>query len=111
MRTLQECYPNGLITSTSPTKVPIPDFTDNIALGLPVDIFEPSKGWRELEKETAKMKDCPKGAGLKDGSMIAFAFRQTDEQGDVDFEVEIPSYEEEYASQMGQEEEEDNELQ
>lgn len=111
MKTLQERYPDGLISTISPAKIPIPEFTDSIALGLPVDIFEPSKGWRELEKESAKMKDCPKGAGLKDGSMVAFAFRKQGEEGDVDFEVEIPSYEEEYASQMGAEEEEDNELQ
>lgn len=69
-------------------------------LGVPVDTYEPGKGWVEITTDGG-IKESPKSLGLKDGCMIAFAFVEG-EQGDetVEFHVEFSSYEEQYPEDM-----------
>lgn len=80
--------------------MPIPDSIHEVLLGVPVDIYEPSKGWVEISTDSG-IKESPKSLGLKDCSMIAFAFIEG-EQGDetVEFHVEFSSYEEQYPEDM-----------
>jgi hypothetical protein len=67
-----------------------------VLLGVPVDSYEPSKGWVEITTDGG-LKESPKSLGLKDGSMIAFTF-VNGEQGDepLEFHVQFSSYEEQY---------------
>ena len=103
---------------------PIPSDPEDIILAVLVDKNDPSKGWvgldipaMEIEDETRPKKKIggkksvlnanPLGAGLKDGTMLAFKFRKdhakVDDDGlDIDdngWDVIIPSYEEESTSQ------------
>lgn len=114
------------ITKTGRTSLnnqPLPTYPDDVILGLPVEKNDPSKGWVPLEiPETevqvnggskkiggkkSVLNSSPLGAGLRDGAMLAFRFRQegamVDEDGadveDDEWDVVIPSYEEEYGSQ------------
>ncbi|KAF2186757.1 hypothetical protein K469DRAFT_572736 [Zopfia rhizophila CBS 207.26] len=116
------------------SEIPLPSSPSSIIFGRPVDINDPKKGFvlgewernNELKgdggkgKGKAKRKDegvgefgvvnvnnCPKGAGLRDGAVLAFRW---DEKGrmeeDEDVEmgeregdmwgVQIPSYEDAY---------------
>jgi hypothetical protein len=118
---LRERYPNGLPTptaipppnfsSTSSTNsakyIPIPSSILDVVLGIPTDENDPTKGWEELKLSVGGwgMKDSPKSLGLRDGSLIAFRFRNEEEDEDgneVDgaeedrFEVAWSSYDENY---------------
>ncbi|MCJ1288139.1 hypothetical protein MMC26_007494 [Xylographa opegraphella] len=98
----------------------LPSDAQDIVLGLPIDKNDPSKGWvgldipaMELEDETGSKKTVggkksvlnasPVGAGLRDGSLLAFKFRSVDakkdsddlDMEDSDWDVVMPSYEEE----------------
>jgi hypothetical protein len=76
-------------------EIPIPDSPEDIQLGRPVDVLDPQQGFQLAEWEiptleseedsgkgkgkgkkttasAANVKDCPKGAGLKDGAVLAF---------------------------------------
>ena len=96
----------------------LPSNSENIVFGLPVDKNDIGKGWVNLElpevedgdtkgkgvKKGSILNESPLGAGLKDGAMLAFKFRPADaeEDGmDVDneWDVIIPSYEDEGGSQ------------
>jgi hypothetical protein len=69
-------------------------------LGVPVDVYEPSKGWVEITTDGG-IKESPKSLGLKDGSVVAFAFIDGDEGGEsMEFNVEWSSYEEQYPDDM-----------
>ena len=92
--------------------------------GVPVDKNDASKGWvridipaHEVEDNTGSKRKIggkksilnasPAGAGLKDGGMLAFKFRQNDamvdedglDMNDNDWDVIMPSYEDEVGSQ------------
>ena len=92
--------------------------------GIPVDKNDTGKGWVGLEIPAHEVEDdigskrkvggkksvlnaSPAGAGLKDGGMLAFKFRNKDammdEDGldlnDNDWDVIMPSYEDEVGSQ------------
>ena len=87
--------------------------------GIPVDRYDLSKGWVGLDipdfdedgEKTKKigknniLNSSPFGAGLKDGAVLAFKFRDasmTEEDLDLDdsnWDVVLPNYEEEYGSQ------------
>jgi hypothetical protein len=74
----------------------IPDSILDIVLGVPVDPYEPSKGWDELDTGEAGIKETPNSLGLKDGSKIAFAFvdgMEEDEEVKDLFYVEYPDVE------------------
>lgn len=93
---------------------PLPSDPDDVILGVPIDKNDPDKGWiniripeaKEDEEEGHKSKkvkrdsvvnSSPLGAGLKDGSMVAFRFK-TDEEDDSTeegFDVVMPVYEDE----------------
>lgn len=64
-------------------------------LGVPVDPYEPSKGWDELDIRAGGIKETPKSLGLKDGSKIAFAFTDGEEDKAAKelFYVEYPDLE------------------
>jgi hypothetical protein len=73
-----------------------------VLLGVPIDVYEPSKGWVEITTDGGA-KESPKSLGLKDGSVIAFAFvegaRDEGAEG-VEFNVEWSNYEDQYADEM-----------
>jgi hypothetical protein len=94
---LRERYPEGLVLSSCPNPKPIPESINKIALGVPIDNFDPSKGWREIDTTSGDLKECPKSLGLKDGAVIAFAFLESDDEfGEPVFEVEWSSYEDNF---------------
>lgn len=86
----------GLKDPNTGEPVPLPDSPDDIQFGRPVDIHDPQAGFQlaewekpapESEEDSGKGKgkakaskastksgidDCPKGAGLKDGAVLAF---------------------------------------
>jgi len=102
----------------------IPTDPEDVIFGVPVDKSDIAKGWVDLdipEMETedeagntkkvggkdSMLNGSPLGAGLKDGAMLAFKFKGEDakmdsedsELNDSSWDVVIPSYEEESASQ------------
>ena len=105
----------------------LPANADGIIFGIPVDKNDPGKGWVGLEipeidgdedaegkskgvRKGSVLNASPLGAGLKDGAMIAFKFREegaedADNPDRGDWEVVIPSYDDEYGSQDGSQEE------
>ncbi|KAL8693305.1 MAG: hypothetical protein Q9224_003780 [Gallowayella concinna] len=97
----------------------LPSDPDNVIFGVPADTDESNGQWIELEipepeddtrKKGAKKPDVlnatPMGAGLKDGSVLAFRFR--DEATDADdlaedkltWDVIMPNFDDEEGSQM-----------
>ncbi|KAF7853052.1 hypothetical protein EAF04_010791 [Stromatinia cepivora] len=110
---LQERYPEGLnpmishpastsmttLSSTTTTltdkKTPLPTSIQNIALGIPLDVYEPKNGWSELQ---LGLGDTPESLGLKEGGLVAFRFlgdgENVAEDFEGEFEVQWPSYEE-----------------
>lgn len=98
--TLRERYPEGLSSSQSPESIQIPDSIEEILLGVPVDSYEPSKGWVEITTDGG-VKESPKSLGLKDGCMIAFTFVEGEQGEDpAEFHVEFSSYEDQYPDEM-----------
>ncbi|KAE9368689.1 hypothetical protein N431DRAFT_512916 [Stipitochalara longipes BDJ] len=89
---LKERYPDGLSRSDSPTPTKIPDSILDIVLGVPIDQYDPSKGWDELDTRGVGMKETPKSLGLKDGSKLAMAFVDDGEDKEAKelFYVEYP---------------------
>lgn len=98
----------------------VPSDPEDIILGLPVDKNDLSKGWvgldiptMDVEDETGSKKKTggnksvlnasPLGAGLRDGSLLAFKFKSSDakmdddglDMEDSDWDVVMPSYDEE----------------
>ena len=84
----------------------LPSDANDIIFGVPIEKHDPSLGWVDLEikadegedkstKNSSVFNESPMGAGLKDGAVMAFRF--AGENGDWD--VIMPSYEEEDASQ------------
>ena len=105
----------------------LPSKPEDVILGVPIDKNDASKGWVDLEIPEQELEDInggkrkvggkksvlnssPLGAGLKDGAMLAFKFREVDENmdedeldtGDGNWDVIMPSYEDEYGSQSQQ---------
>jgi hypothetical protein len=80
LTTLKERYPDGLETSLSPNRIKIPNSILDIVLGVPKDIYDPTKGWDELNTGAGGMTESPRSLNLKDGSQIAFGFVDEDEE-------------------------------
>ena len=89
----------------------MPSDPDEVVLGVPIDKNDIDRGWKnllipEIEKEDDEHKSkkvkkdsvansSPLGAGLKDGAMIAFRFKEdANEDGEEGFDVVMPTYEE-----------------
>ncbi|KAL2042115.1 hypothetical protein N7G274_005303 [Stereocaulon virgatum] len=95
----------------------LPSDPEAIVFGVPIDKNDPGKGWVPLEipevsdtdtkgkgvKKGSVLNQSPLGAGLKDGAMLAFKFRDVDAQDvmelDDEWDVVIPTYDEEDGSQ------------
>ncbi|KAL7792082.1 hypothetical protein V8C37DRAFT_402492 [Trichoderma ceciliae] len=100
---LRERYPDGLTKSNSSPdeKTSIPD-VPHVAYGILRVPTDPSKGWKVL-KLGEEAANTPTKCGLKDNSVVAFAFGSRDDDdddddvddGDVVFEVEWPQEDEE----------------
>jgi hypothetical protein len=109
---LRERYPKGLPKPTRPHEyLPVPNSIADVALAIPVDQHDMTKGWEalELSDSKGKTKDSPKSKGLKDGGVLGFRFRSEDEDEDEDekgdgedFVVEWPSYDDNYGEQVEQ---------
>jgi hypothetical protein len=110
LETLRERYPLGIPNPVpkSASRIPIPDSIQDVALAVPIDNHDISKGWKGLDlSASGGIKACPKSLGIKDGGVLAFRFRSEDEGDDEDIEkgmaeredeflVEWPSYDETY---------------
>lgn len=93
----------------------VPSDPEDIVFGVPVDKNDIDKGWMPLKipeledgdtkgkgvKKGSVLNENPLGAGLKDGAMLAFKFKDGDAEDPLDdeWDVIIPSYEEEASSQ------------
>jgi hypothetical protein len=95
----------------------IPSSGEDVILGVPVDKHDVEKGWVDLiitEPEDGErvvalpkgarksvLNSSPLGAGLKDGSMLAFKFRKTgaNTTEDGDWDVLMPSFDDDDGSQ------------
>ncbi|KAI1374236.1 hypothetical protein F4677DRAFT_426522 [Hypoxylon crocopeplum] len=96
---LQERYPAGLTTSVAtPDKTELPNDHLQIEFAVPKAPADLSQGWTPLK---LREHDTPASKGIKDNSILAFAFRpqDTDEDYEVQFEVDLPSFEEDYEDQ------------
>jgi hypothetical protein len=92
---LNERYSDGITTSVIPLKkTKLPKDASQIKFAVPKNNADILQGWKPLAIES---DDTPVSKGLKDNTMVAFAFATDGEDSaeDVNFEVEFPSYEEE----------------
>lgn len=91
------------LSSPSSEKSPIthPSETADIILGKTVDKNDEDERWEEICKEGG-MKDTPKSLGLKDGSSLAFSYKEAYQENG--FEITRSKY---YDEQSGAEEEEE----
>ncbi len=124
LRVLNESNSSGKVNGHK-----IPSDPEHIMLGAPVDHSDLSKGWASLaslptnDNVTAESVrttrgggtsanrnlDCPQGAGLKDGAVLAFKFKSHDANGvngvngagGEHWDVLLPSYEEAYENSQG----------
>ena len=92
---------------------PLPSDPEAIVFGVPIDTNDFDKGWAPLEipevsdtdmkgkgvKKGSVLNQSPLGAGLKDGAMLAFKFKDPESQDvmdlDDEWDVVIPAYDDE----------------
>ncbi|KAK7936101.1 hypothetical protein PG985_001596 [Apiospora marii] len=86
---LQERYPQG-IPSASKSGIALPDDASQIAYAVSKSAADPTQGWKPLKVGSS---DTWVSKGLKNGAMVAFAFK--DDDGEVEFEVDFPTYDDE----------------
>lgn len=111
----------GLRASSTGPEIPLPPSPSHIQFGRPVDPLDPSQGFtlgewetpavdEEVDidegkgkgkaakggKKTADARDCPKGAGLKDGSVLAFRWEGDGGGEEAGWGVKIASFEDAY---------------
>ncbi|KAI4285080.1 MAG: hypothetical protein L6R38_000921 [Xanthoria sp. 2 TBL-2021] len=98
---------------------PLPTTPDDVLLGVLIDSDDPGEGWTDLEipekeddthkkgpKKSSVLNASPVGAGVKDGSVLAFKFRtETSDADDLDmgdnvWDVVMPTFDDEEGSQM-----------
>lgn len=91
----------------------LPSDPEAIVFGLTVDKNDISKGWVPLKipevedgdtrgkgvEKGSVLNENPLGAGLKDGALLAFKFRETDDDEDDEWDVIMPSYDDEPTTQ------------
>ncbi|KAI0853456.1 hypothetical protein F5Y00DRAFT_224714 [Daldinia vernicosa] len=99
LEALRARYPSGLTTSlSSPDKTELPNDHLQIKFASPKIPTDLSQGWNPLE---VGEKDTPVSKGIKDNSILAFAFcpEDADEDYEPDFTVDFPSFDEEIEEQ------------
>ncbi|KAL9000986.1 MAG: hypothetical protein Q9169_000470 [Polycauliona sp. 2 TL-2023] len=95
---------------------PLPTKSDDVLLGVLINLNDPGVGWTSLEipekddkkgsKSSGVLNASPMGAGIKDGSMLAFKFRGDDsdaddlDMGDSEWDVVMPTFDDEEGSQV-----------
>lgn len=94
LEVLQERYPQGISSASKPATA-LPEEASQIAYAVPKSAADPAQGWKPLKVGSS---DTPVSKGLKNGAMVAFAFK--DEDGEVEFEVDFPTYEDEMEDEM-----------
>lgn len=113
----------GLQLTEHGPSIALPSSFSDIQLGRPLDPLDPSAGftlgeWEDVEdddvaiedeadqgkgkgkaaRKTASAKDCPKGAGLRDGAVLAFRWAGLEADG-KSWGVQIASFEDAYGVQ------------
>lgn len=83
---LQERYPEGIPSASKPATA-LPDDASQIAYAVPKSAADPAQGWKPLKVGSS---DTWVSKGLKNGAMVAFAFKDDDDE--VEFEVDFPTY-------------------
>jgi hypothetical protein len=117
----------GLQATEHGPSIPLPASPEDIQFGRPVDPLDPSSGFVLGEWETPaeddevaiedegkgkgkssakgkskgvdNVKDCPKGAGLKDGAVLAFRWEGDGTEDEASWGVKIASFEDAYGVQ------------
>ncbi|KAF2163737.1 hypothetical protein M409DRAFT_25921 [Zasmidium cellare ATCC 36951] len=129
LQALDETNPSGELNGQQ-----IPKNPDQIQLGRAVDRNNLNLGYVTIEKDeegseasgkgrgkstagsgtkssAAQMKECPQGAGLRNADVVAFKFKNGDQDGGEGVEgaekwdVKIPTMEETYGDEDGQQDE------
>ncbi|KAI1772113.1 hypothetical protein F4818DRAFT_188528 [Hypoxylon cercidicola] len=92
---VQERYPTGLTTSVMSPKTALPESPLQIEFAVPKVPIDLSQGWIPLN---VGEQDSPTSKGLKDNSVVAFAFKPVDADEDYEtiFKVEFPRFEDDY---------------
>lgn len=110
----------GLQATEHGPSIQLPDTASDIQLGRPLDPLDSGAGftlgeWEDAEqdsdvaieeeggrgkgkatKKTGSGKDCPKGAGLKDGAVLAFRWEGIEGADGNEWGVQIASFEDAY---------------
>lgn len=98
LQILRSRYADGLTTSTTPPRTtPLPLDASRIEFAVAKVPTDPSQGWKPLGVRGDDESVTPVAKGIKDNMVLAFAIRpeDADEDEELEFEVEYPSYEEE----------------
>ncbi|KAH6695469.1 hypothetical protein F5X68DRAFT_272804 [Plectosphaerella plurivora] len=93
---VRERFPRGLtISHASPHSTPLPrsDVDVRIAFALPVNATDFSQGWKDLNVEN---DDNPLSKGVKDNAVLAFVIVPEDDNGEVEFVVDVPDLDDGY---------------
>ncbi|SPJ76334.1 uncharacterized protein FTOL_06065 [Fusarium torulosum] len=93
---LNERYPHGLTTATTPFRTTSVNSNSTLAYGALKVPNDPSAGWVRLK--TGNEESTPTKLGLKNNSLIAFAILD-DEDDEPEFDVEWPREDEELYEQ------------
>ncbi|KAH8679745.1 hypothetical protein BGZ60DRAFT_236456 [Tricladium varicosporioides] len=80
LEALHERYPEGLPTDDPGTFLEIPSDFNQVVLAGPNDPYDNSQGWKTLVRDEGNvdenlMDESPRSMSIKDGGMIAFAFK------------------------------------
>ncbi|RDW76044.1 hypothetical protein BP5796_06865 [Coleophoma crateriformis] len=109
LSTIKDRYSDGLPGPKPSIKYLTPDSIHDVFVGIPKDIYEPSKGFQDLDVHKEGSKASPATLDWKDGSILAFRFAKEDEQTPSQFWVEWSSYDEQYGTEAMDEDEDEEE--
>jgi hypothetical protein len=79
---LRERYPSGLPGGKPNERIAIPDAIEAVALAIPRDRNEPTRGWQALKLagRGEGLRSTPKAVGLRDAGVVAFRFVSEEER-------------------------------
>ncbi|KAI4595334.1 hypothetical protein KJ359_007008 [Pestalotiopsis sp. 9143b] len=102
LQVTQERFPNGMNADKDTPPAAVPEDSSRVEFAVLAVPSDPSQGWTPLR---AAADDKLLSKGLKDNQIVAFAFRDEDDE-DIDedaFQVAFPTYdEEEEEEEMGE---------